>query len=639
MPEKENPDQITYFAKTNFRNQMVKFGIKRDDRRRHMYLIGKTGMGKSNTLENMVIDDILSGNGVCLIDPHGDAAEKMLNFIPDSRINDVVYFNPADMNFPIAFNILETVDQHKKHLVASGLIGIFKKIWADSWGPRLEYLLRNAILALLDYEGSTLLGITRILSNKAYRKKVVEKITDPVVKAFWVEEYAKYPDKFQQEAIAPIQNKVGQFLSNSMIRNIVGQVKSTIDMREIMDSKKIFIVNLSKGRIGEDTSSLLGSMIITKLYLAAMERVDMREDDRKDFYVYVDEFQNFATDSFANILSEARKYRLSLIIAHQYIEQLDEKVAAAVFGNVGTIITFRVGATDAEQLEKEFAPHIVLEDLVSLDKFTVYLRLMIDGVASSPFSATTLPPINQTTDNHDKVVIASRERYSNALEDVERKIALWAESMSSDLKEDERIASTQPPNPFKNKPKPFAPKTENQEVVASPTFVKPLAPEKPKIDLPIQKQETVPLKNFVKNDFKKPAEQLHNRRSSDQPFNRRASDRQSVDENIKPEKVAEISLSQLGSMTVQPMRNKTANKTFKPIASPQNFSKPQNNFIKKTQEIKPITKYVENKTIPVKLPELEPKPEPNISQVETTKNEDPNHLNLSKLQQGKVIKF
>ncbi|MFH1187663.1 MAG: type IV secretion system DNA-binding domain-containing protein [bacterium] len=420
-------NDIAAFAQTNFRDHLVKFGIKRDDRRRHMYLIGKTGMGKSNALENMVISDIKAGNGVCLIDPHGDTAEKILRHIPNRRINDVVYFNPADMDYPIAFNILESVDSSKKHLVASGLIGVFKKIWADSWGPRLEYVLRNAILALLDYNGSTLLGITRLMVDKDYRKEVVEKIQDPVVKSFWVNEYSKYPDKFQVEAISPIQNKVGQFLSNALIRNVVGQVKSTINMREIMDNKKIFIANLSKGRIGEDTSALLGAMFITKLYLAAMSRIDVVEEERQDFYLYVDEFQNFATESFANILSEARKYRLNLIIAHQYIEQLDEKVAAAVFGNVGTIICFRVGAADAEELEKEFMPNFTKEDLVNLSKYNIYLRLMIDGVASDPFSATTLPPDNVPTNNHEKIIKVSREQYANPRAVVEEKISRWTQ--------------------------------------------------------------------------------------------------------------------------------------------------------------------------------------------------------------------
>jgi len=315
-------EDITLLGITNFRGQAKKFGIKTDDRRRHMYFIGKTGMGKSVLIENMVIQDILNGHGVALADPHGDLVEKVLNFIPPSRINDVVYFNPSDYDYPIAFNVLENVDVTKRHLIASGLLGVFKKIWADSWGPRLEYVLNNAIMALLEYPGATLLGIMRMLVDKKYRDKVVKNITDPVVKSFWVDEYDKYPQKFQAEAIAPIQNKVGRFLSTPLTRNIVGQVKSSIDIRDIVDNKKILLMNLSKGRIGEDNSALLGAMIITKIQLAIMSRVDTPEEERNDFYLYVDEFQNFATDSFSNILSEARKYRLNLVIAHQYIEQL-----------------------------------------------------------------------------------------------------------------------------------------------------------------------------------------------------------------------------------------------------------------------------------------------------------------------------
>lgn len=329
----ENND-TTIFAETTFRHGFRKFGIKRDDRRRHMYLIGKTGMGKSTILENMIVEDINAGKGVAVVDPHGELAEKIIQYIPSDRVNDVIYFNPADIEYPVAFNIVEHVEPHLRHLVASGLLGVFQKQWADSWGPRLEYILRNAILAILEYPGSTLLAITRMLSDKKFRKKVVDKIQDPVVKSFWVNEFAGYADKFASEAVSPIQNKVGQFLSSSLIRNIVGQVKSTIDMRKIMDEGKILIMNLSKGRIGEDNSALLGAMMITKIQLAAMSRVDIPESERPDFYLYVDEFQNFATDSFANILSEARKYRLNLILAHQYIEQLNEKVKFAVFGNV-----------------------------------------------------------------------------------------------------------------------------------------------------------------------------------------------------------------------------------------------------------------------------------------------------------------
>jgi len=428
------PNDITIFAETTFRNQQRRFGIKADDRRRHMYMIGKTGMGKSTILENMIVEDIRAGKGVAVVDPHGDLAEKIIEYIPSSRINDVVYFNPSDMEYPFAFNVVEHVEPHLRHLVASGLLGVFQKLWADSWGPRLEYILRNAILAVLDYPGSTLLAVTRMLSDKQFRKRVVEKIQDPVVKAFWVQEFAGYADKFASEAVSPIQNKVGQFLSSSLIRNIVGQVKSSIDVRKIMDEGKILIMNLSKGRIGEDNSALLGSMMITKIQLAAMSRVDVPEKNRKDFYLYVDEFQNFATDSFANILSEARKYRLNLIMAHQYIEQLGEKVKPAVFGNVGTIIVFRVGAADAEELVKEFSPVFTEEDIVNLPKYDFYLKLMIDGIASDPFSARGLAPLTEEekTHNIERVISVSRERYAKNRTEVEEKISRWHASQEEE---------------------------------------------------------------------------------------------------------------------------------------------------------------------------------------------------------------
>ncbi len=422
---------INFFAETNFRHSQVKFGIKTDDRRRHMYVIGKTGMGKSTLLENMIIQDIQAGKGVCVIDPHGDLVEKIVNFVPNSRVNDVIYFNPADLDFPIAFNVLENVNESERHLVVSGLIGVFKKIWADSWGPRLEYVLHHAISALLEYPGSTLLGIMRILVDKSFRNRVVEKITDPVVKSFWVDEYSKYPDRFQSEAIAPIQNKVGRFLSSALVRNILGQVKSSFSMREVMDGQKILLLNLAKGRVGEDNSALLGAMMITKIQLAAMSRVNIPENERKDFYLYVDEFQNFATESFSGILSEARKYRLDLTIAHQYIEQIEENVRAAVFGNVGTLVAFRVGATDAEFLEKEFFPTFTQVDLVNLTKFQIYLKLMIDGVASEAFSALTMPPIDASYSNpdiKDKVIKVSRERYAKPRELIEEKITRWSEN-------------------------------------------------------------------------------------------------------------------------------------------------------------------------------------------------------------------
>ncbi len=397
-----------------------------DDRRRHVYIIGKTGVGKSTLMSNMIRQDIAEGKGVALVDPHGDIASELLDVIPPHRINDVIYFDPADVDYPIAFNVLEAVDPQYKYLISSGLIGSLKKIWADSWGPRLEYILRNTILALLDYPSSTMLGILRMLGDKDYRKKVVAHIQDPVVKAFWENEFANYNERFRAEAISPIQNKVGQFLTSSIIRNIVAQPKSTIDMKDIMDNQKILLINVSKGRIGEDNSALLGAMLITRIQLAAMDRANIPEKDRIDFYMYVDEFQNFATESFATILSEARKYRLNLTIAHQYITQMEEIVSDAVFGNAGTVISFRVGAGDAEFLEKEYFPVFTQVDLVNLDKYNAYIKLMIDGVTSRPFSMQTIMPTTENFGKREEVIKVSRERYGRKREIVEDKIARWS---------------------------------------------------------------------------------------------------------------------------------------------------------------------------------------------------------------------
>ena len=421
--------KVTFFGLTSFRNQKQKFGIKQDDRRRHFYTIGKTGMGKSNLMENMAIQDIQNGHGIAYVDPHGEGAEKLLDFVPEDRIKDVIFLNPADLDFPIAFNVMEKVDFKYRHLVAGGLMGVFKKVWPDVWSARMEYILNNAILALLEYPDSTLLGVNRMLADPEYRKEVVSKITDPIVRSFWVTEYARYTQRYEIEATAAIQNKVGQFVSNALIRNIIGQTRSTINMRKIMDEGKILILDLSKGRIGEDNSRLLGALLITKIQLAAMSRVDIPEEDRSDFYLYVDEFQNFATESFANILSEARKYRLCLTVGHQYISQMDEIVRDAVFGNVGTLAVFRVGAEDAEFLEKEFSPEFTAEDLVNLSKYNIYLKLMIDGVASHPFSAQTLtPPTPLADSNRDKIIQASRDRYGVKREIVEEKITAWTTS-------------------------------------------------------------------------------------------------------------------------------------------------------------------------------------------------------------------
>jgi tRNA isopentenyl-2-thiomethyl-A-37 hydroxylase MiaE len=420
---------VTYFAETDARNKRVPFGIRTDDRSRHMYLIGKTGMGKSTVLENMTIQDIQNGNGFAFIDPHGKTADLFLEYIPEDRIKDVIYFAPFDTDFPISFNVLEDVGFDKRHLVVNGLMSAFKKIWVDAWSARMEYILNNTLLALLEYPGSTLLGVNRMFADKDYRKEVVSKVTDASVRAFWNDEFAKYTDKFATEATAAIQNKVGQFISNPMVRNIIGQTESTFDFRQVMDEKKIVIINLSKGRMGEANANLLGSMIITKIYLAAMSRADRSEKEMAalpNFYLYVDEFQNFANESFADILSEARKYKLNLTVAHQYIEQMSDEVRAAVFGNVGTMMTFRVGAYDAEVLEKEFSPQFVIEDLVSLGRFQCYLKLMIDGVTSAPFSASTLPPIHKPTISYVKEIIDnSRAEYANPRAQVEDAIMAW----------------------------------------------------------------------------------------------------------------------------------------------------------------------------------------------------------------------
>ena len=432
--------ETVFLGETSFRNEKIRFGIKQDDRRRHMYVVGSTGMGKSEFLKSMAIQDIEAGRGVCFIDPHGDSADDLLDYIPEERIKDVIYFDPDDLQYPIAFNVMEGIGFDYRHLVASGLVGVFKKIWgAEAWSGRMEYILNNTILALLEYPGSTLLGINRLMSGKEYRKKVVANVTDPIVRAFWTDEFAKYADKFATEATAAIQNKVGQFASNNVIRNILGQPKSKINIREIMDKGKILIVNVSKGKIGEDASALLGTLLITKIQLAAMSRVDTPESERRDFYLYVDEFQNFATESFANILSEARKYHLSLVMAHQYIKQMEEPVMDAVFGNVGTIVAFRVGAEDAEYLEKWFQPDFMMNDIVNLGKRDVYIKLMINGVSSKGFSAGTLdrfPKLENS--NRQAIIAASREAYSTPKSIVEKEIAEWAGPVADEFGREEK---------------------------------------------------------------------------------------------------------------------------------------------------------------------------------------------------------
>jgi len=387
-----------------------------------MYIVGKTGTGKTTLIENMAISDIKSGNGLAIIDPHGDLTEDILDYVPKRRIEDVIYFNPGDLEYPIAFNPLEKVPLDSHHLVVSNIISVFKKIWSEFWGPRLEHILRHSLFTLLEYPGSTLLDLPRLLTDKEFRKGVLEHITHKQVKDFWLFEFEKYSAWLKSEATSPILNKMGQFLTSLPLRNIVGQRENTFDLRKVMDEGKILIVNLAKGKIGEDNCSLLGAMIVTKIQLTALSRSDLPEANRRPFYFYVDEIHNFLTLSFADILSEARKYGLNLILAHQYIEQLDEKIRSAIFGNVGTIISFRIGAEDAKYLAGEFSHVFDESDLINLPNYHIYLKLLIDGVTSQPFSAITLPLIERNKSYRDKIVKLSRKRYSRPRKEVERDI-------------------------------------------------------------------------------------------------------------------------------------------------------------------------------------------------------------------------
>jgi DNA helicase HerA-like ATPase len=422
MENSQKNNRITPFAVTDYRDIRKLFGIKEKNRRGHMYIIGKTGTGKSTLIENMAISDIKNGYGVALIDPHGDMAEEILDYVPKKRIKDVIYFNPADLENPIAFNPLEKVPKDFHHLIASGIISTFKKIWSESWGPRLEHILRHALLSLLEYPNSTLLDLPKLLTDKDFRKNVISYITHPQVREFWFSEFDKYSVWLKSEAISPILNKIGQFLISIPLRNIVGQKENTFNVRQAMDEGKILIVNLAKGKIGEDNCSLLGALIVTKIQLAALSRTDQPEEQRKPFYFYVDEIHSFITLSFADILSEARKYGLNLILAHQYIEQLDERIRAAIFGNVGTIISFRIGAEDAKYLAQEFSPVFNEEDLIKLPNFHIYLKLMIDGVTSQPFSAITLRLREMNTSHKKEIIDFSRKRYTKPRDGVEKDI-------------------------------------------------------------------------------------------------------------------------------------------------------------------------------------------------------------------------
>lgn len=514
-----NEEKITYFGQTDARNKKVTFGIKAKDRTKHVYVIGKTGMGKSTLLENMAVQDIKNGEGMAFIDPHGKTADLLLEYIPPERVKDVIYFAPFDTDYPISFNVLESVDPDKRHLVVSGLMSTFKKIWQDAWSARMEYILTNTLLALLEYPEATLLGVNRMLSDKNFRQKVVANVTDPAVKSFWTEEFANYTERMAAEAVPAIQNKIGQFTANALIRNMIGQSKSSFNIREIMDSRKIMIINLSKGRVGETNANLLGGMLITKIYLAALSRADVPDRVLKtlpNFYLFVDEFQSFANESFADILSEARKYKLNLTMAHQYIEQMEEEVRAAVFGNVGTMIVFRVGAYDAEVLEKEFMPQFTAEDIVNLGIYQIYLKLMIDGVSSAPFSASTLGPIAlpEKSSVHEAIEM-SRKQFAHTRAEVEAAIAEWHAPIAPPPKPPKPGAPLPPPpSSVAPMPRPQVPSAPLARPVSPPTMPKPAsltppattpapAPATPPVHKPFAAPLSVPLSTLAKKPEQK----------------------------------------------------------------------------------------------------------------------------------------
>jgi len=402
---------INFFGRTIFKNRDLIFGIKDADRRRHVWAIGKTGTGKSTFIANMAIDDLKKGRGVAVIDPHGDLSDILLDYIPASRINDVIYFNPIDRERPVRINVLEVKNPAQRELVVSGIVAIFNKLYGHSWGPRLEYILRNTLLALSEAGNATLADVPRMLSDQEFRRGVVSKLQDPVIKRYFENEFEKMPDKLKQESISPILNKVGQFIASPLIRDVVSAPQSSVDMEEIMNEGKILIANLSQGMLGEDNAALIGAMLITKFQLAAMNRVALAEEERRDFYLYVDEFQNFATTSFIKILSEARKYRLSLMMANQYMAQIPIEVQKAILGNTGTIASFTIGAEDARIIMKEFGDVFTDKDLVNLENYQIAIRLMVDSMSGRAFLAKTLPLPASANQNREKVIRVSRERW------------------------------------------------------------------------------------------------------------------------------------------------------------------------------------------------------------------------------------
>ena len=435
LPTLKNTDKnkITLLWETDYKNYDLRFWIKEEDKLRHCYIIWKTWMWKSTLISNMVRSDLISNKWVCIIDPHGDLIDTVLQYVPSWRINDVILFDVSDFDYPIWFNILQTKSEEEKNIVVSGIVATFKKLYENSWGPRLEYVLRNSLLSVINYPNATLLHLTRILTDKNFLNEVLEYVDDPIVLKFWKDEFMKRSDNFRNEAISPIVNKVWQFLSSPIVRNIFWQTRTKLDIRKIMDEGKILLVNLSKWKVGEDNASMIGSFLVTKFQIEAMGRADIPFNQRKPFYLYIDEFQNFATDSFESILSEARKYKLSLIMANQYISQISENIKNAIFGNVGTIISFGIGYEDAEMISKQFKEAISSMDLLSLPKFRAYIKLMIDGVISDPFSMKTfpLPEPENGLEIKEKVRKQTRQAYAAEKSRIEKVIKLWAEKKFS----------------------------------------------------------------------------------------------------------------------------------------------------------------------------------------------------------------
>jgi len=418
--ERDEGEKVTYIGVTNYQSVRIKFGIKQKDRSGHIYCIGKTGAGKSTLLLNMAISDIQNGCGVGIVDPHGDIAESILEYIPEQRIKDVVYFNGCDSDYPIAFNPLFNVQENNRHLVASSLVSALKKSWADSWGPRLEHILRNSLLTLLHYPDSSLLDIQPLLTNNEFRNQVLEYVSDSKLLNFWYKEFYPMPPQLKAEAISPIVNKVGLFQTHPLIRNIVSQQVSSFSIADIMNDKKIFIANLSKGALGEDGTQLIGTLLVTQFQTASLSRVHLPTNERNLFHLYIDEMHSFLTLSFADILSESRKYGLTLFLTHQYIDQLHEKIRKAILGNVGTLIAFRIGASDAAILEQEFLPVFTSEDLVRLPRHAIYIKLLIDGTTSQPFSAITLAPYAATCSLKESIIEHSRKQYGKERIKVEK---------------------------------------------------------------------------------------------------------------------------------------------------------------------------------------------------------------------------